>query len=35
MDFQRAAEIQVALEGVPLPASKQRLVAHAHGADPT
>jgi hypothetical protein len=34
MDFQRSAEIQVALEGVPLPASKQQLLAYARREDP-
>jgi len=29
----RVAELQVVLEGVPLPASKQQLVQHARGED--
>ena len=33
MTMQRAAEIQVVLEGVPLPASKQQLVAYARSED--
>jgi hypothetical protein len=34
MDFQQAAEIQVALEGVPLPASKRQLLAYVRREDP-
>jgi len=34
MSFQRAAEIQVVLEGVPLPASRGELIAYARGEDP-
>ena len=33
MSFARAAELQVVLEGVPLPASKQELVAYAERQD--
>jgi Protein of unknown function (DUF2795) len=33
MASQRSAELQVLLEGVPLPASKQELVAHARRHD--
>lgn len=33
MSFARAAELQVVLEGVPLPASKQELVEYAEGQD--
>ena len=33
MSMQRAAEIQVVLEGVPLPASKQELIAYARTED--
>ena len=35
MNTQRAAEIQVALEGVPLPASRDALIAYARGQDPS
>ena len=34
MDFQQSAELQVVLEGVPLPASKQQLVVYARGQAP-
>jgi hypothetical protein len=34
MDFQQSTEIQVVLEGVALPASKQQLVAYARREDP-
>ena len=33
MDAQTAAELQVVLEGVDLPASKQALVEYAHSQD--
>jgi hypothetical protein len=35
MNAQRAAEIQAALEGIPLPASKAALVAYARAEDAT
>jgi hypothetical protein len=34
MDFQQSAELQVALEGVALPAMKEELVAYARREDP-
>jgi hypothetical protein len=33
MDFQRAAELQALLEGVPLPATRDDLVAYASATD--
>ena len=34
MDFQRATELQALLEGVPLPATREALVAYASSQDP-
>ena len=34
MDFQRVAEIQVVLEGVSLPATRDQLIAYARSEDP-